>query len=239
MTRGRYAPSPTGRLHLGNLRTALLAWLQARIDRGVFILRIDDLDTPRNKPGSVEQMIQDLYWIGLDWDEGPDVGGEHAPYFQSQRLGHYEKAFHYLQEKSAVFPCKCSRKDIANAISAPNGAENNRIYPGTCRPGKNHIHADNLNSPGVYAWRYCVNNQNIVFEDAVLGHQRQKLPSAVGDFVVKRKDGLFAYQLTSILDDILMSVTDVVRADDLLDSTPRQIAILKTLQGTIPRFCNI
>src|SRR3569623_1061968 len=131
--RGRYAPSPTGPLHLGNIRTALLAWLQIRWAGGSFILRIDDIDAARIRPGGMEQLIDDLRWRGLDWDEGPDVGGPHAPYLQSQRSTIYYAAFRQLRDHGRVFACHCSRKDIALAASAPHARAAHTLYTGTSR----------------------------------------------------------------------------------------------------------
>ncbi len=241
MSSGRYAPSPTGQLHLGNLRTALLAWLHARLSCSVFILRIDDLDAPRNRPGSLEQIIEDLHWLGLDWDEGPDVGGDNGPYLQSQRLEFYERAFVNLQGAARVFPCRCSRKDITHALSAPHLVQIAPIYPGTCRPAnfKNRVPGQRGNWRGTFAWRFAVGDKVIHYEDKLWGRQQQNLGNAVGDFVVKRRDGLYAYQLASVVDDGLMGVTDVVRGEDLLDSTPRQIALMKALNILQPNFWHV
>ena len=236
MIRGRYAPSPTGRLHFGNLRTAMIAWLQAKLNQGHFILRIDDLDQPRNIPGSIEQILDDLKWLGISWDEGP--------YLQSQRTHYYQVAFSQLQELNFVYPCVCSRKDIAMAISAPNFGQTTHVYPGTCRPEK--IYGLNVEDDGEYtdsdsqkSWRYQVPTQELRFKDRVSGLQRLYLPDTVGDFVVKRKDGLFAYQLASIVDDDSMGVTDVVRGNDLLDSTVRQLALADSLGYVRPRFWHL
>ena len=236
MMRGRYAPSPTGRLHFGNLRTAMVAWLQAKLNQGDFILRIDDLDQPRNKAGSVEQIVDDLQWLGISWDEGP--------YLQSQRTDYYQAAFSQLRESSLVYPCGCSRKDIAMAISAPNYGQTIHVYPGTCRPEKIsdlsvQDEGENIDSDTLRSWRYQVPDQELRFEDRVSGLQRLYLPDTVGDFVVKRKDGLFAYQLASIVDDYTMGVSDVVRGNDLLDSTVRQLALADSLGYARPRFWHL
>ena len=238
---GRYAPSPTGRLHLGNLRTAVLAWLNTRLNKGKFILRIDDLDSPRIRPGALGQILEDLRWIGLDWDEGPDTGGKSGPYLQSLRLGHYENAFLRLRHQSRVFPCRCSRKDIALAVSAPHLDQPTRIYPGTCRPGKlaETTDASRCNPRNELSWRYGVGNSVVTYNDKLWGRQQQNLGSAVGDFVVKRKDGLYAYHLATVVDDGLMGVTDVLRGEDLLDSTPRQIELMKTLGIRVPEFWHV
>lgn len=234
-TVGRYAPSPTGPLHLGNLLSALLAWLQARLAGGRFILRMEDLDQPRVRAGSASRILADLRWLGLDWDEGPDVGGPNAPYDQSKRNEYYQAALDWLRESGAVFACYCSRKDIAAAVSAPHGRQ--AVYPGTCRPPAGSVAsavaASKKKRP---SWRYRVDERKVAFEDPVLGLHSQNLAVDVGDFVVRRADGLFAYQLAVVVDDALMGITDVVRGSDLLDSTPRQIELLRALGLAPPRY---
>ena len=136
MYRGRFAPSPTGPIHLGTARTALVAWLRARSQGGILVLRMEDLDGPRVRPGAAEALLEDLRWLGLDWDEGPDVGGPCGPYTQSERRDHYERAFARLQSAGQLFPCTCSRKEIAEIASAPHGEE--ALYPGTCHRGPTH-----------------------------------------------------------------------------------------------------
>lgn len=235
-SKGRYAPSPTGPLHLGNLRTALIAWLQTRLAGGCFILRIEDLDQPRSRAECIAQIIEDLRWLGLDWDEGPDVGGPAGPYLQSQRSALYETAFHQLRKAQRVFPCYCSRKDIALAASAPHGRENGGIYPGTCR----HLDAG-ATPPGHRepAWRYRVGRNTVEVHDQISGALTQTMDVDVGDFVVRRADRLFAYQLAVAVDDALMGVTDVVRGADLLDSTPRQAELLNALGLPVPRYWHV
>ena len=236
MAAGRYAPSPTGRLHLGNLRTALLAWLHARLSNIPFILRIDDLDSPRNRDGSLASILADLEWLGLDWDEGPGSPGPNEPYFQSQRLDLYEEAFQALLTRDRVYPCVCSRKDIAEALSAPQGESAQGIYPGTCRPtaGKSTV------DPGhPRAWRYRVETGLVHYVDRLLGPRQQDLTRDCGDFVIRRKDGLFAYQLASVVDDGTMGISDVVRGEDLADSTPRQLALMKALGYSPPAFWHV
>lgn len=233
--RGRYAPSPTGRLHLGNLRTALVAWLQARLQDGEFILRMEDLDQPRVRGGSAEAILADLKWLGLDWDEGPDIGGPFAPYTQSQRQDLYQTALDHLARRNLIFPCYCSRKDIALAASAPHAGEEGPIYPGTCR---NEPHEKVSNRTP--ALRFRVPDEMFHFNDAIAGSQRQHLAHEVGDFVVQRADGLFAYQFAVVVDDMLMGITDVVRGADLLHSTARQLALFRALGATrLPRYWHV
>ncbi len=232
---GRYAPSPSGPLHLGNARTALLAWLQARLAGGRFVMRMEDLDRPRMRPGCAAQIIDDLRWMGLDWDEGPDVGGKTGPYEQSARDSIYAAALSRLQDAHTIFPCFCSRKDIQQAASAPHGSDG-PIYPGTCREqelafGKNGRRSATL--------RYRVGAGRIEVKDVVTDSIIQDLSHDVGDFVVRRSDGVFAYQFAVVIDDALMGVTDVVRGVDLRESTPRQLALLSALDLPAPHYWHV
>lgn len=230
--RGRYAPSPTGQLHLGNLRTALLAWLQVRLANGTLVLRMEDLDTPRVKAGSAAQLLADLEWLGLDWDEGPLRGGPTGPYVQSQRLELYREALAHLRDRGLVFGCTCSRKEISEA-SAPHGGT--PVYPGTCRDRGPIAPQDGR----AVAWRFRVGAEVVTFDDQVLGPQREVLAEETGDFVLLRADGLFAYQLAVVVDDALMGITDVLRGADLLSSAARQIALFQTLGYAAPRFWHV
>ena len=235
--RGRYAPSPSGVQHLGNIRTAMVAWLQARLSGGEFIMRMDDLDTPRVKFGSAEQILDDLHWLGLDWDVleaihyGPDHGGV---YVQSVSQDHYQQAFSRLQNQGRVFPCDCSRKAIAQKVGKPN-AGGHFVYPGTCR----NRSLDEFPKGEALAWRYRVADEVIAFDDVLMGIQSQNVAQESGDAVIKRRDGIFAYQLASVVDDIDMRITDVVRGVDLLDSTPVQIALFRALGAESPRFWHL
>jgi len=236
--RGRYAPSPTGPQHLGNLRTALLAWLQARLAGGTVVLRMEDLDQPRVVPGSAEQICAELRWLGLDWDEGPDVGGPLGFFNDTATTEIYTQAFTRLLEQDLVYPCFCSRKDIQEAASAPHGPDG-PVYPGTCReiPATD---ADLLarrkgRDP---AWRLRSGDSEIVFDDELLGRRRIS-GKDVGDFVLKRRDGLYAYQLAVVVDDALMGITDVLRGADLIDSTPRQLKLYVALGLQPPRFWHV
>ncbi len=230
--RGRFAPSPTGALHLGSARTALVAWLRARSAGGALVMRVEDLDPPRVVPGAAEAILDDLRWLGLDWDEGPDVGGPDAPYVQSERSALYDAAIARLVRSGAVYPCTCSRKEIASIASAPHGpADDGPRYPGTCRNGPTH--------PGrPAALRFRMPEPAPGFVDAIHG----AIPEEPGadDFVVRRADGLFAYQLAVVVDDAAMSVTEVVRGDDLLASTPRQLALFRALgHDPPPAFAHV
>lgn len=235
MYRGRFAPSPTGLSHLGTARTALAAWLRARSEHGAYVMRIEDLDGPRVVPGMTEALLEDLRWLGLSWDEGPDVGGPHAPYVQSARLERYRAALEALKARGLVYPCTCSRKEIASVATAPHGQEPE--YPGTCRSGPSH--PDRAPS-----WRFRMDALP-AFDDAVYGHVEG---GARGDFVVMRADGVFSYQLAVVVDDLTMGITEVVRGEDLLASTPRQIALAHALlevgleaglNGAVPTFLHV
>jgi glutamyl-tRNA synthetase len=237
--RGRYAPSPTGELHLGNLRTALLAWLFARCSRGKYVLRIEDLDRPRVRPGAVEGMLRDLRWLGLDWDEGPDIGGPFAPYMQSERHAIYEQQLRRLQDAGLLYPCYCSRADIARVASASQDDEGPR-YPGTCRyltEEQRRQHEAGGRRPSL---RFRVDGERIVsFDDILLGRRAQQVQRAVGDFIVLRSDGLFAYQFAVVVDDALMGINQVVRGADLLSSTARQILLYEALGFPVPTFAHV
>ena len=231
--RGRFAPSPTGELHLGGASTALCAWLAARAQGGTLLMRVEDIDTPRVRPLAEERIVEDLRWLGLDWDEGPERGGRAAPYRQSERRVLYEAALAELTRQGLTFPCDCSRADIARAGSAPHPGEEGPIYPGTC------LHAP---SDRVFkrppATRLAVHDSVIAFTDGVFGDQSQDVAAHCGDFVLRRGDGVFAYQLAVVVDDITQGVTEVVRGADLLSSTPRQILLMRRLGAEPPRFAH-
>ncbi len=239
LIRGRYAPSPTGDLHLGNLRTALLAWLFARCTHGQFVLRIEDLDRPRVRSGASERMLFDLRWLGLDWDQGPDIGGPHAPYIQSEREEIYTTYLQRLLDKGLIYPCYCSRAEIAHAASAPHGNEGPR-YPGTCRyltqAQRRQYEAHNRRP----AMRFRVDDERTIsFIDLLVGPVEQQVQQTVGDFIVCRSDGIFAYQFAVVVDDALMQINQVVRGVDLLQSTARQILLLEAFGFPIPTFAHV
>jgi len=231
---GRYAPSPTGYLHQGNIFAALMAWLQCRLAGGRFFLRMEDLDQPRVRPGSADSILQDLLWLGLSWDAAPGEAKNNGIVSQFKRQTIYDAALAYLDDQLKIFPCGCSRKDITLAVSAPHGGSQEAlIYPGTCRDSaKNKTSAQK-------AWRYRVAESSIEFTDKLLGVYCQFLHRDVGDFVLRRADGVYAYQFAVVVDDLLMGVTDVVRGADLFDSTPRQIELFNSLGGVIPHFWHI
>lgn len=234
--RGRYAPSPSGALHLGNLRTALLAWLFARSAGGSFALRIEDLDLPRTRPEAASALLADLRWLGLEWDEGPDVGGPVGPYFQSQRISLYDAAFAALRARELVYPCYCTRAELARVASAPHPGEDGAMYPGTCRDLSGAERRRREREGRRRAWRFRVPDGETAFTDALTGVVRETLTATCGDFIVRRGDGLYAYQLAVVVDDALMGVTQVVRGGDLLASTARQLALYDALGYPRPRL---
>jgi glutamyl-tRNA synthetase len=237
--RGRFAPSPTGPLHLGNARTALLSWLAARAARGAYLMRIEDLDAPRVRPGLEARILEELRWLGLDWDEGPDVGGPFGPYRQSERVPRYAEALARLREAGLAYPCFCSRSEIAAAAQAPHGpSDDGPRYPGTCA-SLSRAEAKRRAAARSPAWRLRVPPGPVAFVDGVHGAQAVDVAATVGDFVVARADGVPAYQLAVSVDDAAMDVTDVVRGDDLLPSTARQILVYRALGLDPPRFAHV
>jgi len=233
---GRLAPSPTGGLHLGHARTFLHAWLDARKQGGRIILRIEDIDASRARPEAVTGAIDDLRWLGLDWDEGPDVGGPHAPYLQSLRRGLYGRALDRLKADERVYPCTCTRADIARASSAPHPGEEGPVYPGTCAH-RRATDAERLTTP--YSWRFRVPEGAVAWQDEAIGPVSTSPRESIGDFIVGRSSGEPAYQLAVVVDDAAMGVTQVVRGDDLVSSTPRQILLYRALGWNAPRFAHL
>src|SRR3954465_12104207 len=183
---GRLAPSPTGAQHIGNARTYLLAWLSIRSRGGRMILRIENIDSPRVKRGAAEQAIDDLRWLGLNWDEGPDIGGPHAPYVQTQRLELYREALEKLKAAERVYPCTCTRSDVEAAASAPHVGQEGPIYPGTCA-GRQVSDAEKLTHP--LAWRFRSSSKARQLADLVVGEQNCNVAAELGDFVVAKADG--------------------------------------------------
>jgi glutamyl-tRNA synthetase len=234
MYRGRFAPSPTGDLHLGSAACALVSYAWARSRGGTFVLRVEDIDTPRVKPGLEARQIEDLRWLGVDWDEGPDVGGVHAPYRQSERLDRYDDALKSLAERGLTYYCDCSRADIARVASAPHEGDEGPRYPGTCRDlGMND--RSWKRSPAV---RLKVPDREVGGEDGLQGSFTENVWQRVGDFVLRRGDGVYAYQLAVVVDDLAMGITDVVRGADLLGSTARQMLLAELLGSSPPRYAH-
>lgn len=232
--RGRLAPSPTGYLHLGHARTFWIAHERARAAGGKLVLRNDDLDGPRCRPEFAQGALEDLRWLGFSWDEGPDVGGSYGPYSQSDRRLIYEEEFERLRVLGHVYPCICSRKEIAAALSAPHAGDEEPIYPGTCRPADPL--ASNRERAGVN-WRFRVPGGEMVgFTDGQLGSQTAVTGTDFGDVLVWRKDDYPSYQFSCVVDDALMEITEVVRGADLVGSTFRQILLYRALGWKVPAF---
>lgn len=223
MTVGRFAPSPSGRMHLGNVFTALLAWLSVRSQKGKMLLRIEDLDPDRSKREYIDALKDDLAWLGLTYDEEMPL--------QSTRAARYAEAF----AKLPTYPCYCTRNELHDA-SAPHASDGKLIYGGTCR---NLTEAERSAKHRTPAWRVCVPDIEIAFTDGVYGVQRENLAKDCGDFIVRRSDGVYAYQLAVVCDDADGGVTEVVRGCDLLDSTPRQIWLYQALGLPVPRFYHV
>jgi len=239
MPRGRYAPSPTGEMHLGNASSALLAWLSIRSRGGAFVMRMEDLDRNRSRSPLAKQILDDLAWFGIDWDEGPDCGGPHAPYDQWPRLDLYRDAFVRLRDAGRLYPCFCSRKDIAAAASAPQLPGEERRYPGTCRSLEPEEAKRRIQDSARYAWRFRADSvAPIDFDDLVRGRWSAHGP-ACDDFVVHRSDDVPAYQLAVVVDDAAMGITEVIRGDDLLASTPRQLVLYQALDLVPPVFGHV
>jgi glutamyl-tRNA synthetase len=223
----RLAPSPTGAQHVGNARTYLIAWLSARAQGASITLRIEDIDSPRVKAGSAELIEEDLRWLGLDWDDGP--------YIQTQRLSLYESALEILKAKELIYPCTCTRSDIEQAASAPHLDHEGPIYPGTCSHRKA---ADALTLDRPYAWRFRVADSP-AFDDLYRGLTHIDLKQVGGDFVVWKSSRTPAYQLAVVVDDAAMGITEVIRGDDLIPSTPRQLLLYRALGFQPPRFGHV
>jgi len=249
--RGRLAPSPTGLLHLGHARTFWIAAQRAAEHGGALILRNEDLDSQRCRPEFVDAMLEDLRWLGIAWTEGPDCGGPFAPYAQSQRRSHYLDAWRRLLHRGAIYPCTCSRKDVAQAAAAPNDSDDEPLYPGKCRAQRiqlaphERIPSTPLKAssdpvprdPSGVNWRFRVpDGEEIRFIDLHLGPQSLVAGRDFGDFIVWRRDDVPAYQLAVVVDDGAMQITEVVRGADLLKSTARQILLFRALGLPEPTY---
>ncbi len=257
--RGRVAPSPTGLLHIGHARTFWIAAQRARENQGTLIFRNEDLDAQRCRPEFVAAMYEDLRWLGISWQEGPDVdlksGGPFGPYSQSERREVYLKAWRELRDGGFIYPCSCSRKDVAESAAAPHESQNDELSAGEAHAGE--VHADefqdneplysgrcrsrtdakSFDSPRGVNWRFRVpDGEAISFIDLNLGPQSFTAGRDFGDFLVWRRDDVPAYQLAVVADDAAMQITEVVRGADLLKSTARQILLYRALNLPIPDF---
>jgi glutamyl-Q tRNA(Asp) synthetase len=221
---GRFAPSPTGALHAGSLVAAVGSWLMAKSAGGRWLLRMDDLDTPRQVAGMADDILRTLEDFGLEWD------GEIT--WQSRHLDAYQQAFEQLQQQGLIYPCGCSRREIAQAASAPHPDDDTIPYSGSCRDGMR-------SGAQVRSWRLRVTEGEICFDDHRQGRVCQNLQQSCGDFVLRRGDGEFAYQLAVVVDDTLTGINQVVRGDDLLSSTPRQIYLQRLLGLPQPQYCHL
>lgn len=228
---GRFAPSPTGVLHLGNARSFLLAWLSVRAQGGKLWMRIENLDGPRIRQGAEQECLEDLQWLGLDWD-GPLVR-------QSERQDLYREALDRLLDAGLAYPCICSRKEVEAAASAPHAGEEGPIYPGTCRQrfqDPHEILEDPLQAAAV---RFLAPAGEVRFEDGFLGTQSIDVATDLGDFVIAKRDGQAAYQLAVLVDDAAMGITEVLRGDDLLTSAARQLQLADALQIPPPAYLHV
>ena len=216
---GRFAPTPSGRMHLGNVFSALMAWASVRSQNGSLILRVEDLDIRAHNPQYTSLLLDDLQWLGLTWDKGP--------YYQSKRTELYQEALSDLRQQGLLYPCFCSRADL-HAAQAPHASDGTYVYAGTCR-NLSQSERKELSSHKIPATRIHVPNKIYAFEDKVYGSTSQNLAESCGDFIVQRADGVFAYQLAVVVDDADMGITEVVRGSDLLSSTPRQLYLQDVL----------
>lgn len=236
--RGRFAPSPSGRMHLGNLFSAVLAWASVRSAGGRLVLRMENLDPDRCREEYAALLAEDLAWMGLDWDEGYGRGGVDGPYRQSGRTEHYAAAFRRLEEQGLVYPCYCTRAERL-AASAPHRADGQAVYDGRCgdlTAAQRLAWEAEGRRP---AWRVRVPDENTVFWDENMGRYAENLKKECGDFIIRRSDGVYAYQLAVVVDDGEMGINQVVRGRDLLDSTPRQLYLYRLLALEPPGFRHV
>jgi glutamyl-tRNA synthetase len=238
--RVRFAPSPTGLLHVGGARTALYNWAFARHHGGVFVLRIDDTDRERSTPQNTAAILESLRWLGLDWDEGPEVGGEYGPYFQTQRAEASAEALQLLKDAGRVYPCFCSPEELAERRRAAEARGGWQGYDRVCRALDADTARERVAAGEAHTWRLAVEEDapDIVFEDAVRGQVR--FPGAsVDDFVLVRSDGTPTYNFASVVDDADMGITHVIRGDDHLSNTPKQIVVFEALGRDVPVFAHM
>lgn len=231
--RGRLAPTPTGHLHLGHARTFWIAQQRAERFDGTLVLRIEDLDRDRCKPEYQYDLLKDLAWFGFQWQEGPDVGGEYGPYRQRDRQSYYRQIWQQLNQIRAIYPSPHSRKDVAQALSAPHEGDREIIFPPRLRP----VDWEQVNEPGDMNWRLRVPSDGIItFIDQNLGKQSFTAGQDFGDFIVWRRDGLPSYDLAVVADDHAMAISEVVRGEDLLLAAAKQILLYRALDWRVPAF---
>lgn len=234
---GRFAPSPTGRMHMGNIFSALMAWLSVRNAGGRFILRIENLDSQRSRTEYAALIEDDLHWLGLDWDEGglADIG-TNGPYSQCKRAQFYSRAIAELCSAGLVYPCRCTRAEL-HSVGAPHASDGQIVYQGTCRPAStppfDKVVPDGTNL------RIWTPDEKFCFIDKVQGRRCYNLKDECGDFVLRRADGTYAYQLAVVVDDAAMGVNEVVRGADLLGSSPRQMYLYRLLHYPCPTFAHV
>ncbi len=231
---GRFAPSPSGRMHLGNIFCALLAWLSARSQNGSMLLRIEDLDTSRCTEEKARILMDDLLWLGLDWDSGAAPDGPAGKFYQSRRSEIYKSFFDKLSAQDLIYPCFCTRAEL-HAASAPHASDGHFVYPGTCRVLTQQQRQNKLQRQKC-AWRIKTPDEAISFDDRHYGRQSLNLAREWGDFIVRRSDGIYAYQLAVTIDDALMGVTEIIRGRDLLSSTAPQMYLYSLLGFKPPQF---
>jgi len=233
--RGRLAPSPTGLLHVGHACTFWTAYRRVAAHNGTLVFRNEDLDPQRSKPELAQAMLEDLRWLGIRWQEGPDTGGPFAPYEQSRRRELYLETWRKLRDRGHIYPCTCSRKDLAAAAAAPNEDDDEPIYPGRCR--EKIYQAKSYHSPAGVNWRFLVPaGEAVAFDDLRQGPQSFMAGQDFGDFIVWRRDDVPAYQLAVVADDAAMQITEVVRGADLLKSTARQLLLVRALALPVPAY---
>ena len=239
---GRFAPSPTGDLHLGNARTALLAWARARRQGQRFVMRVEDIDGPRTVAHAVEGNLAELRWLGLEWDEGPDVGGPHAPYRQSERTERYQAALEALAATGGLFPCYLSRRDLREVASAPHGPTG-PMYGAAERAENERVRPEREAAGASFTLRYAPSAAApagpLTLDDELHGRVTFDAERDVGALVVRRADGLWAYALAVVVDDAAMGVSEVVRADDLLAASGAQLALQRALGLPTPRYLHV
>jgi nondiscriminating glutamyl-tRNA synthetase len=238
VVRVRFAPSPTGHLHLGNVRTALFNWLFARSQGGTFILRLEDTDAVRSTQESVDSVLDDLRWLGLDWDEGPEAGGPFGPYRQTERYGLYAEVLRRLVEEGRAYPCFCTQEELDRGREEARKAGRTFVYPGTCRRLSGDEIRARLQDGGRPAYRLRIQPHTVAFTDLVRGpvsiHTQQ-----FGDWILTRPDGSPTYNFAVVVDDALMKVTHVIRGEDHLSNTPKQIVLYEALNLPVPAFAHL